>query len=138
MQVWIVIGFVIALSFLGHTRNDTKDDAYYCYAAARLSGFIWTDYQTMGASDASRLYRVELGDPASETRSVSGIDYRSYTRGVVALNDRPTLKKVRLVLADSLPHAQYEDVYTGRTLVPQDGRLQVEIPPHSGRVYVRV
>ena len=129
---------VVALSFLGHTPNEVKDDAYFCYAAAKVSGFIWTDYQTMGPSEARNLYPVRLGEPTSDLLSNSGVDYRLYEHGIVALNMGEKAKRLRLKLSGSAAHEAYEDVYTGTHLRPERQTLTVEVPPDSGRVYTGV
>ncbi len=80
-------GTVVALSYLGETQTTVKDDAFFCFSAARLSGFIWSDYQTLGDDSAVALYRTHLGAPAAALASAAdGVDYRWFENGLAVVN----------------------------------------------------
>jgi len=127
---------VVALSFLGHTTNPVKDDAFFCYAAARISGFIWGDGQTMGRNDANRLYGLDLGAQRSGILACGGVDYSAFQNGIVAINGTRRERSARIRLAPWLTGRSFEDVYSGTTVRPADRHLPVRIPANAGRVYL--
>jgi hypothetical protein len=127
---------IVALSFLGHTPNPIKDDAYFCYAAARLLDFIWSDYQSMGKDPANRLYSLDLGEPTSEILTASGVDYRIYEKGIIALNPERQGKKVKFKVGPLSKRPALEDAHAEKQIKIDGHYLPVEFPAESGRVYV--
>jgi hypothetical protein len=59
---------VQALSYLGHTPYGVKEDAYFCYATARLAGFVWNGGVPLSHPDVAPLYRLRLGKPSQVMR----------------------------------------------------------------------
>ena len=125
---------VIALSYLGSTAFDIKDDAFYCYAWAKLSGFHWADWFTLGESPARELFRIRLGVPVEEREEIDGIYLRRFSKGLVAVNPSEKEVGVRTGWASDV---RLRDVYTGETVHTTQGSLSVSVPARSGRVYVR-
>jgi hypothetical protein len=128
-------GTVVALSYLGETQSTVKDDAYFCFSAARLSGFIWSDYQTLGDNPATRLYRAHLGAPAGALAPAApGVDYRWFKKGLVVLNGTDTPATV-----DIPAPAGWKimfDLYDGRAVAASGGLLRLTLPAQSGHVYL--
>ena len=128
-------GTVIALSYLGETQSTVKDDAFFCFAAARLSGFIWSDYQTLGDNPAAALYRVHLGAPAAPVAEAApGVDCRWFEKGLVVINGTDAAATVRVPAAPERAAAALFDVYEAREMPA--GAREVTVPPQSGRVYL--
>ena len=129
-------GAVIALSYFGQTQTTVKDDAFFSYAAARLSDFIWSDYQTLGADPATVLYHADLGPPSAAPESAQpGVEYRWYRNGLIVLN--ATGREASVALPVPRPGAirSLADLYDGRELPAAGGKLALSIPAQSGRVY---
>ena len=127
---------IIALTYLRNTATTIKDDAYFCYAAARMLDFIWTDCQTMGKNEANRLYAIDLGEPQTPLRTTSGMEYRIFEGGLLALNAGPHTIKAGLRLGPLSGRRTFEDTYA-KTRIQADRRaLPVDLPPESGRVYL--
>jgi hypothetical protein len=129
-------GTVIALSYLGETQSTVKDDAFFCFAAARLSGFIWSDYQTLGDNPATALYQAHLGAPVGPlAEAAPGVDYRWFEKGLAMVNGTDAAAAVRIPMAGPRVRA-VRDLYEARELAPQSGALVLSVPPQSGRVYL--
>jgi len=125
-------GQIIALSYLGRTQTTVKDDAYFCYAAARLSGFIW-----VGDDAAKELYRVHLGEPLSALICSDGIDYRIYRNGIIAMNGDNFDQTITIAMPSEADFKAVFDLYDERLINVSEGNLQLSIPACSGRVYQR-
>ena len=79
--------YIAALSYVGlGTPFGLKDDCFYTYAAARLSGFIWTGGAGSGQDPRAVLYAVRLGKPLGWMYRKAGVWVREFERGFVALN----------------------------------------------------
>lgn len=129
-------GTVIALSYLGETQSTVKDDAFFCFAAARLSGFIWSDYQTLGDNPATALYQAHLGAPVGPlAEAAPGVDYGWFEKGLAMVNGTDAAAAVRIPMAGPRVRA-VRDLYEARELAPQSGALVLSVPPQSGRVYL--
>jgi len=129
----------IALSYFPDRPGPAvKEDAFFCYGAARLCGFIWSDYGTLGESDANRLYRVDLGPARTDRLTRSGVEYRVYERGLICLNGSRRGKRVRIGPDKLLANAPLRDVYTGRAIEVADHTVEVELKAESARVYERI
>jgi hypothetical protein len=130
-------GAVIALSYLGETQSTVKDDAFFCFAAARLSGFIWSDYQTLGDDPATALYRAHLGAPAAPlAEAAPGVDYRWFEKGLVVVNGTDAAAAVRVPVPSGAGSGALSDIYDARELALEGGALALRVPPQSGRVYL--
>lgn len=123
-------GQIVALSYLGRTQTTVKDDAYFCYAAARLSGFIW-----VGDDTVKELYQVHLGEPRTPLLSSDGIDYRIYRNGIIAINGEDIDKTVTISLPGEIDFNAVFDLYGGKLISVEEGNLPLSIPASSGRVY---
>ena len=130
-------GQVVALSYLGKktTKHTVKDDAYFCFAAARMSGFIWTDYLTISDNPAKILYKVHLGELKTPMLTSEGIDYRICQRGIVAVNGSKTTRSAAIKLPADMNFKNLKDFYNEKTLQVSNDTLQITIPAESGRVY---
>ena len=117
---------LIALSYVGHTPNPPREDAFYCYAWARLSGFIWADWFT--AKDTARdLYKLRLGKPLGPMKAGGGFYTREFEKGIVVVSGESKGAKV------TLPGAKWLDVFTGKDLAANTVTLDKGV----GRVYLR-
>jgi hypothetical protein len=128
-------GTVVALSYLGETASTVKDDAYFCFSAARLSDFIWSDYQTIGRDPATALYRAHLGPPVTTLASTGeGVDYRWFRNGLVVMNGTDRSVTARIPASGKVPLV---DLYEQRDVSAAGDSLELTVPAQSGRVYVR-
>ena len=77
------------ISALDGTSPLLLDDAFFCYAHARLAGLIW-HAPVMPAARVADLFRVRLGQPLTaelpEPAEPGGVNYRLFERGLVAVN----------------------------------------------------
>lgn len=93
MQPFVRAGKQVqALSYLGHTPYGIREDALFCYASARLAGFVWNGGLPISTPETADLYRLRLGRPLTDEREENGVHYRLFQRGLVALNpekDKP-------------------------------------------------
>ena len=129
-------GTVVALSYLGETQSTVKDDAYFCFAAARLSGFVWSDYQTLKDDPSTALYRVHLGAPAAPLAAAAdGVDYRWFQKGLVVMNGTDAPAAVVIPAPAGTRLRTVSDVYDAREFALADGTLRLTVPAQSGRVY---
>lgn len=140
---WMKVGKqVCCLSYVGYTTNDIKDDCYFCYASARLMNMIWQAGSTTvyDRPDISILYQIEIGQPvAPEKETETGIHYRIYKNGMVAVN--PENSPAVLKFSYKFPTSQILDLYEQKQIKVEFGnsrigRIKTEVPPQSGRVYL--
>ena len=133
-------GQVVALSYLGKktTKHTVKDDAYFCFAAARISGFIWTDYNTTGDNPAKILYKAHLGELKTPMLASGNIDYRVCQRGLIAVNGGNTAHNATIHLPCNVNFKTLHDLYNEKNLQVNNNTLQITIPAESGRVYQAV
>jgi len=117
---------LIALSYIGHTKNPPREDAFYCFAWARLSGFIWADWFT--AKDTARdLYKLRLGKPLGPMTTGGGYHMREFEKGVVVVTGESAGAQV------ILPGRMFFDVFSGKDLNSNIPILDKGV----GRVYLR-
>ena len=121
----------IATSYLA--PQQTRADAYYCYAWARVCGFIWCDKWTAQRT-ASDLYQMRLGDPLEPPREYGTYWKRSYQNGLVIVTkaSRSSSTSVRLP-SGSVLYDAYKGAYLKQT---KRSALNVRLPTGSGRVYI--
>ncbi|MFA6546755.1 MAG: putative glycoside hydrolase, partial [Limisphaerales bacterium] len=99
-----------ALSYLGHTPYGIREDAFFCYASARLAGFVWNGGQPLSQPDSAVLYRLRLGKPLTDEREENGVHYRVFERGLVAVNpDKGT--NASITLSPPMPTRRLFDVF---------------------------
>lgn len=124
---------ICCLSYLGHTPHSIKEDAFFCYASAKLMGFIWTARgDVLSGDEAEVLYRIRLGAPAGTEETQGGVHYRRFQYGMVAVN--PTDQGQVLEIAS--PLGMVYDLYLKREIRCKGSRLRVGLPPQAGRVYL--
>jgi hypothetical protein len=117
---------VLALSNVGgENEEQRKENAFYAYACAKLSGFLWARYYELNL--------VRIGKPIDDMRSANGVHYRNYEKGVVAVNPDCKVQTVEILL--NMKNAAFVDVFTGKTLNAENGCLKIAVPPNAGRVY---
>jgi len=127
---------VIALSYFGETQATVKDDAFFSYAAARLSDFIWSDYQTLNDNPATVLYRASLGPPSTSLQAAApDVEYRWYRSGLVAINGTDREASLTVAAPDARSFRSLTDLYEGRDTPVSDGKVKLSVPAQSGRVY---
>jgi hypothetical protein len=130
---------VCCLSYLGHdTKHSLKDDAFFCYASARLMNFIWgAGYSLAQVKDdgpVRRLYGLTLGGPVSQEAVVDGVHFRRFANGLVAVN--PTDREQTLAVQGDAPTSRLWDVYEEKPLSVERDGVRLILPPQSGRVYL--
>jgi hypothetical protein len=130
---------VCCLSYLGHdTKHSLKDDAFFCYASARLMNFIWgAGYSLEQVKDdrpVRTLYGLTVGQPVGPEDVSAEVHFRRFQNGIVAVNPSDAEKK--LTVQGGLPTSLVWDVYNENTLPAEGGRFILTLPPQSGRVYL--
>jgi hypothetical protein len=141
LQPFIKAGKQIqALSYLGHTDYGVREDAFFCYASARLAGFVWNGGRPLFDPDTAILYQIRLGPPLGPEQQEKDVHYRLFERGLVALNsDKQQLGT--FALPASAPSILY-DLFPKKTASERERRLelgparQLSIPAYAGRVYL--
>ncbi len=129
-----------ALSYLGHTGYGVREDAFFCYASARLAGFVWNGGVPLSNPDTAILYQIRLGPPLGAEQQQGGVYYRLFDRGFVVLN--PDKQKLgTFELPEAVKFSYLNDLFprAGDPKAMIDlktaGR-KVTIPPFAGRVYL--
>jgi Hypothetical glycosyl hydrolase family 15 len=142
LQPFIKAGKQIqALSYLGHTPYGVREDAFFCYASARLAGFVWNGGRPLSDPDTAILYQIRLGPPLGPEQQEQDVHYRLFERGLVAVN--PNKKQPgTLTLPASVPSILY-DLFPARSGKSDAGRRvelgpsrRLTIPTYAGRVYL--
>jgi Hypothetical glycosyl hydrolase family 15 len=131
---------LLVVSDVGSDPQRERDNAFLCYASARLAGFIW--WRGPHSSPiAATLSQVKLGSPsgAMMTDANSGIQYRLFERGVIAVNWDPEEEKVLEIQPPPVSHLF--DLYpTVAEIEPHiidlSAGAHMPVPPSSGRVYL--
>lgn len=114
---------VQTLSYIGHTPFGVKEDAFFCYATARLAGFVWNGGVSLSHPDVAPLFRLRLGRPLGEEREENGVYWRPFEAGLVAVNpDRE--KDSFLTVASPIPTTRFHDYF--------DDGVQHWVPHHPG------
>jgi len=125
---------VVALSYLGHTPCGVKEDAYFCYASARLSGFIWAaGGDILNDNPARKLCEIRLGKAQAPARQSGEVYYRLFERGMVAVN--PSAQAQTAAIGE-IPTARLFDLFEEKLLPPDPAAPKVTIPAKSGRVFL--
>ncbi len=134
LQPYVKAGKQIqALSYLGHTPYGVFEDALFCYASARLAGFVWSS-GPIPNDDVARLHRLRLGKALTEEQEENGIHYRVFERGMVAVNpdrDMPA----RITIGPPMPGKRFYDI-AASAIVDTSATGTLEVPAYAGRVYL--
>ena len=110
---------IVALSYAGgKNQEERKDGAFYAYACAKLSGFLW--------ARSSILDKVRIGMPMGYIKTEDGVYYRLYQKGLVAVNPEQEEKNVRIPVGEG--HSEFLDFYSEEALHVKNGRLSIQIP----------
>jgi hypothetical protein len=136
---------LVALSYMGWTGYPLKDDAFYCGACGKLSGFVWTanvwatSWTTKPGDRAGNdilrlLYRANLKNPLTEIKEKDGVTYRVFAGGIVAVNPGDSYLEMQLPAPDGF--TEVCDLYCGRIIPVIAGQITIRIPPESGRLYI--
>jgi hypothetical protein len=96
-----------ALSYLGHTPYGVRQDAFFCYATARLAGFVWNGGIPLSNPETAILYQIRLGPPLGPEQEVDDVHYRFFERGLVAVNPEKT-KAGAIPIAAPAPTKLYD------------------------------
>ena len=113
LQPYVKAGKQIqALSYLGHTPYGVREDGFFCYASARLAGFVWNGGGPISGPDTADLYRVRLGKPLTDEREENGVHYRVFERGMVAVNPEKD-KPASITVAAPITAARFVDLIGG-------------------------
>ena len=100
---------VQALSYLGFTPYGVKEDAFFCYATARLAGFVWNG-GPLSQPEVAPLYKLRLGKPLGNEVEENGVYWRAFEAGLVAVNpDRA--KDGFITVKPPIPTMQFYDVF---------------------------
>ena len=118
------------------SRTDGRDHAFFCYATARLAGFVWNGGKAISYASpvgdtqpyADDLYRLRLGKSSSGEILENGVYYRIFEAGLVAVNPTDT---TRTIAVGQSPSELWLNIFD-RTLTSPG---QLAIPAYSGRVY---
>jgi hypothetical protein len=136
LQPFIKAGKQIqALSYLGHTGYGVREDAFFCYASARLAGFVWNGGRPLSDPDTAVLYQIRLGPPLGPEQSSEGVYYRLFDRGMVVLNPDKQ-KAASLTLPADVPSMRLYDLFAGAVVDAGANGSRLDIPAYAGRVYL--
>ena len=128
-------GAVIALSYFGETQSTIREDAFFSYAAARLSDFVWSDYQTLNDDPATVLYRARPGPAITALQAVAeDVDFRWYRNGLVVVNGTDREAEFSLKVPDAKANS-LSDLYSGTPIPVVNGTVRLSVLAQSGRVY---
>ena len=102
-----------ALSYLGHTPYGVKEDAFFCYATARLAGFVWNG----GCPSPSPRWPRSIGfgwasRSATKWRKTASTGGR-FEAGLVAVNPDRT-KDGFITVKPPIPTTRFYDVFGER------------------------
>jgi hypothetical protein len=141
---------ILVISNLG-SKKGVREDAFLCYASARLAGLTW--YGLLSPSQISvsvhltaDLYRLHLGEPLTSelTDSSSGINFRVFERGLVAVNwnqadagltvSSPPIPATRFFY-DLFAYDSYPNTPSRPNIEVLPGGV-LTIPAMSGRIYL--
>lgn len=122
---------IVALSYIGFTPASPREDAFYCYACARLSGFLWADWYSKFDSYKD-LFALRLGGPTGKMQQQGPIYYRTFEKGIVAVNPGSAPATLELPIKGC---GYMTDQFNGIRVKLTESTLRIEIPAASGRVY---
>jgi hypothetical protein len=131
---------VLAISTIGQpSAHTSREDAFFCYASARLAGITW--YGAMTDPTVADLFRVRLGKPLTaelqepfNAAPPACVFYRVFERAVVAVNPDPASERL-LSLNPSVPTTRFYDLFANAS-VDATASGTLHIPANSGRVFL--
>jgi hypothetical protein len=114
----------------GLTASQVAENAFLCFASARLAGFIWT-CNIPTSTILRNLCALRLGEALTEelTDPASGVNYRVFERGLVAVNADAVNDKI-LTAQPPIIGNIFVDVFAGTST------SVLAIPKYSGRVFL--
>ncbi len=115
-------------------RHAVRDNCFYSYACAQLSGFRWT--ATSNRQDLVRiLCRTGMFEPAADIDTRGGLWFRHYENGMVIVNpDADVAIEAQLPIPETVSNPV--ELYTGRRHQVSGGETGICVFPESGRVIV--
>ena len=126
---------ITALSSINPSREESKDDAFWAFSAARLVDFIW--WASLNGTGAETLYQAHMGrgiEPFSETGEIA---YRIFENGIIALNNSAEDQNIELELPQNFQADQILDLYNNsRVLHVNNKKVTLDVPGESARVYL--
>lgn len=126
---------ILSLSYVGYTEHPKRDDVFYCYAWAKISGFLWTDWFTGGKS-ASALLKLRLGQPLGPAEDKDAYIIRKFKNGLAVVSREKQGATLKLSTAD---YSNVYDVYTVKRLTPDaSGDYTITLEPGQGRVFTYI
>jgi len=137
---------LLVISPLGSARG-VREDAFLCYASARLAGFIWLgatiDAVPMSHPQVADLFRIRLGKPLGGEMSQGLLRYRVFERGLVAVNLDGANAASLSIQAAQLPTTHLYDLFPDDANLPNIDATPpgsaLQIPAFFGpRLFVRV
>jgi hypothetical protein len=111
-----------------------KDNMFYAYACAKLSGFLWSCVADEYLDVIRIFYRASLKTPVGEKQQQDGVYFRHYKNGIVVVNPGEKSCCVRLPLYEAV--RKPVELYTLNRLPVTDNECTIDIPVQSGRVIV--
>jgi hypothetical protein len=129
------------LSYLGSTPFGVREDAFYCYASARLGGFVWSGGTAISHPDVAILHQIRLGKPLGDEQVENGVYYRVFEKGFVALNPDKT-NALDITVKPPIPTTKLVDIAGGAakswsSAQGSNDALDVTVQ-HSGSRSVRI
>ncbi len=112
---------IVALSYIGFTSATPREDAFYCHACARLSGFLWADWYGK-YDDYKDLFALRLGELVGKMQQRGPVYFRVFEKGVVVVNAG---KEPAEFVVPSGENPQVEDKFSGKRLEITGGTLRV-------------
>lgn len=124
---------ILALSYPGYTKFSKREDAFYCYAWSRLSGFLWTDWFN-GDRSSVTLLKLGLGKPLGAMKTGDGYYSRKFEKGLVVVTSENRGASISLSAKD---YPSLYDAFEGRCLKPDAlGSYLIKLEPGQGRVFL--
>ncbi|MDD4108948.1 MAG: hypothetical protein PHH93_09530 [Prolixibacteraceae bacterium] len=126
---------ITALSTINPAREESKDDAFWAFSAARLVDFIW--WASLNGTGAEILQNAHLGKGLEPVNETNGIAYRNYENGIIALNNSLEDMDITIPLKDGTKGTYLVDLYNDSGMIRVKNReVKVFIPKQSARVYM--
>jgi len=109
-----------------------KDNIFYAYACAKLSGFLWSCMAEEHLDIIRIFYRAALKTPVGEMQERNGVYFRHYKNGIVVVNPSKQPCRIQLPLYEAVKEPV--ELYTMCRLPVMDGECTIDVPAESGRV----
>ncbi len=126
---------ITASSYLNRSRKEVKDDAFWVFSAARLSGFIW--WENLNGTGAEVLYKAHMGKALETLNETDRIAHRTFENGVIVLNDSMDDKELEITLFPEFAKDRLLDLYDGKKIIKvNNGKVSISVPKKKARVYI--